>query len=163
MPGDPQQNGNAAPDLNQIPASMIERIEVLTGGASAVYGADAVAGVINFILNDDFEGVRIDAQYGFYDHDNSSNINSIVEGSGFATPDSSVRDGYSKDITFTLGMNSGDGRGNATVYAGYRELDALLAVGARLQRLHAGFGRRVCRHRIQPPPLGAVQTVTTTR
>jgi len=126
MPGDPQQNGNAAPDLNQIPASMIERIEVLTGGASAVYGADAVAGVVNFIMNDDFEGVRIDAQYGFYDHDNSSSINDIVDASGFATPDGSVRDGYSKDITFTLGMNTGDGRGNATVYAGYRELDALL-------------------------------------
>ncbi len=126
MPGDPTQNGNATADLNQIPASLIERIEVLTGGASAVYGADAVAGVVNFIMNDDFEGVRLDAQYGFYDHDNSNAIGDIVEARGFATPDSSVRDGYSKDITFTLGMNSGDGRGNATVYAGYRELDALL-------------------------------------
>lgn len=126
MPGDPTQNGNAAPDLNQIPASLIERIEVLTGGASAVYGADAVAGVINFIMNDDFEGVRLDAQYGFYQHDNGNRINDIVEARGFETPDSSVRDGYSKDFTFVLGMNTGDGRGNATVYAGYRELDALL-------------------------------------
>ncbi len=126
MPGDPSQNGNATPDLNQVPAALIERIEVLTGGASAVYGADAVAGVVNFIMNDDFEGVRLDAQYSFYDHDNSNSINDIVEASGFATPDSSVRDGYTKDITFLLGMNTGDGRGNATVYAGYRELDALL-------------------------------------
>jgi outer membrane receptor protein involved in Fe transport len=126
MPGDPQQNGNAAPDLNQIPASMIERIEVLTGGASAVYGADAVAGVVNFIMNDDFEGVRLDAQYGFYQHDNSSSIGNLVADSGYATPDSSVRDGYSKDITFLMGMNTGDGRGNATVYVGYRDLDALL-------------------------------------
>ena len=126
MPGDPSQNGNAAPDLNQIPASLIERIEVLTGGASAVYGADAVAGVVNFIMNDHFEGVRIDAQYGLYSHHNSNAVGDIVEASGFATPDSNVTDGYSRDITFLMGMNSGDGRGNATVYAGYRKLDALL-------------------------------------
>ena len=61
MPGDPTQNGSASPDLNQIPTALIERVEVLTGGASAVYGADAVAGVVNFIMNDNFEGVRVDA------------------------------------------------------------------------------------------------------
>src|SRR5580658_2888446 len=43
-------------DINQVPAALIERVEVLTGGASAVYGADAVAGVVNFILNTHFEG-----------------------------------------------------------------------------------------------------------
>ena len=126
MPGDPTQNGNAAPDLNQVPASLIERIEVLTGGASAVYGADAVAGVVNFIMNDDFEGVRVDAQYGFYQHDNSSSINDLVEARGFDTPDSSVMDGYSKDITFMMGLNTADGRGNATAYLGYRNLTGLL-------------------------------------
>ncbi|MGH8176508.1 MAG: TonB-dependent receptor domain-containing protein [Steroidobacter sp.] len=126
MPGDPTQNGNSAPDLNQIPAALIERVEVLTGGASAVYGADAVAGVVNFIMNDDFEGVRVDAQYGFYQHENSNSINDIVAARGFDTPDSSVMDGYSKDITFILGLNSADGRGNATVYAGYRSLTGLL-------------------------------------
>ncbi|MGH8175437.1 MAG: TonB-dependent receptor domain-containing protein [Steroidobacter sp.] len=126
MPGDPTQNGNAAPDLNQIPAALIERVEVLTGGASAVYGADAVAGVVNFIMNDNFEGVRVDAHYGFYQHENSSGINDIVAARGFDTPDSSVMDGYSKDITFVMGVNSADGRGNATAYAGYRNLTGLL-------------------------------------
>ncbi len=57
-------------DINQIPAALIERVDVLTGGASAVYGADAVAGVVNFILNTHFEGVRIDAGYHFNEHDN---------------------------------------------------------------------------------------------
>ena len=70
MPGDPTQNGASSPDLNQIPGALIERVEVLTGGASAVYGADAVAGVVNFIMNDHFEGVRLDAQYSLYQHDN---------------------------------------------------------------------------------------------
>ena len=61
---------DSAADLNQIPAAMVERVEVLTGGASAVYGSDAVAGVVNFIMKKDFEGVQLDAQYGFYQHEN---------------------------------------------------------------------------------------------
>ena len=61
---------NSAADLNQIPAAMVERVEVLTGGASAVYGSDAIGGVVNFIMKKDFEGVQFDAQYGFYPHDN---------------------------------------------------------------------------------------------
>ncbi len=51
-------------DINAIPSALIERVETITGGASAVYGADAVGGVTNFILRDDFEGFDIDAQYG---------------------------------------------------------------------------------------------------
>lgn len=52
---------DAAADLNQIPGQMVERVEVLTGGASAVYGSDAVAGVVNFIMRKNFEGIEIDA------------------------------------------------------------------------------------------------------
>src|ERR1700751_934940 len=66
MPGDPTQNGNAAPDLNQIPTGLVERVDLLTGGASAVYGADAVAGVVNFVLNDHFQGGRFEGNYNFY-------------------------------------------------------------------------------------------------
>jgi outer membrane receptor protein involved in Fe transport len=51
-------------DVNGIPSALIERVETITGGASAVYGADAVGGVTNFILRDDFEGFEFDAQYG---------------------------------------------------------------------------------------------------
>ncbi|WP_395341519.1 TonB-dependent receptor domain-containing protein [Ningiella sp. W23] len=51
-------------DINSIPLSAIERIEILATGASAIYGADAVAGVINYILKDDFEGFELSAQYG---------------------------------------------------------------------------------------------------
>jgi outer membrane cobalamin receptor len=63
--------GNSnAPDINQIPADLIERVDVLTGGASAVYGADAVAGVVNFVLNTHYEGVKVDANYAFNNHKN---------------------------------------------------------------------------------------------
>ncbi len=61
---------NSAADLNQIPTALVERVEVLTGGASAVYGSDAVAGVVNFIMKKDFEGVQIDGQYSLYQHNN---------------------------------------------------------------------------------------------
>ena len=51
-------------DINSIPSSMIKRVEIISGGASAVYGADAMGGVSNFILRQDFEGLEVDAQYG---------------------------------------------------------------------------------------------------
>jgi outer membrane receptor protein involved in Fe transport len=57
-------NATMAVDLNSIPAAAIERVEVITGGASSVYGADAVAGVVNFILKKDFEGLDLDLQTG---------------------------------------------------------------------------------------------------
>jgi outer membrane receptor protein involved in Fe transport len=57
-------NATMAVDLNSIPAAAIERVEVITGGASSVYGADAVAGVVNFITRKDFEGVDLNVQYG---------------------------------------------------------------------------------------------------
>src|SRR5262245_24683930 len=126
MPGDPTAGGAASPDLNQIPSALIERVEVLTGGASAVYGADAVGGVVNFIMNDHFEGVRVDSQYSMFQHNqHADDIAAIVAGRGFALPDSNVTDGYTKDITLIAGINTPDGNGNATVYVGYRTLDAI--------------------------------------
>ncbi|MEM6625872.1 MAG: TonB-dependent receptor [Pseudomonadota bacterium] len=56
--------GAAAVDVGSIPSALVERVEVLTGGASAVYGADAVSGVVNFILKDDFEGFEVDFSKG---------------------------------------------------------------------------------------------------
>jgi len=63
---------SASPDINQIPAAMIQRVDVLTGGASAVYGADAVAGVVNFVMDTHFQGVRLDADYGYNSYKNSN-------------------------------------------------------------------------------------------
>src|SRR4051795_10031404 len=71
---------SVAADLNFIPTSLVERVDILTGGASAVYGADAVAGVVNFIMNRSFEGVRLDAQYSFYQHNqhDPSGVQAVV-------------------------------------------------------------------------------------
>ena len=70
LPGDPSPTSGSAADINIIPAALVKRVEVLTGGASSTYGADAVAGVVNFIMDTDFTGIRLDGQYSFYQHDN---------------------------------------------------------------------------------------------
>jgi len=85
--------GTGTVDLNSIPTDLIERLEVVTGGASAVYGSDAVAGVVNIILKDDFEGISIEYMNGGYD-----------EG-----------DGDTKMASLTFGGNFADGKGNAVV------------------------------------------------
>ena len=61
-----------ANDLNFIPSALVKRIDVVTGGASAVYGSDAISGVVNFILRDDLEGIRTAIQYGFAQHQNDN-------------------------------------------------------------------------------------------
>lgn len=122
--GSPQ---DVAVDLNSIPASLIERVEVLTGGASAVYGSDAVAGVVNFIMRDDFEGVQIDADYNAYWHSNDDKFTQrLVRDAGFPAAPGEVWDGSEYSLGITLGSNFADGRGNATVFFGYTNTDALL-------------------------------------
>jgi outer membrane receptor protein involved in Fe transport len=123
MPGDP-----ALPvaDLNQIPATLIDRVEVVTGGASAVYGSDAIAGVVNFIMKKDFEGLRLDSQYSFYQHNNDdAGSQAINKARGFPVPSGNVTDGATWDFTAVLGASSPDGKGNVTAYAGYRNTQAV--------------------------------------
>ena len=124
-PGDPADQSS---DVNMIPAEMIDSIEVLTGGASSVYGADAVAGVVNFKLNDHFEGVKLVADGGIYQHhnDNPDGVQQAITGSGFQQAPGSVNTGAQKALTFIAGLNSSDGNGNATVYASYRNIAAVL-------------------------------------
>ena len=71
-------------DLNSLPANMIKRIEILQDGASAIYGSDAIGGVVNVITNSDFEGFKIDAQYGEFvsDGDGASSEVSLLWGGG---------------------------------------------------------------------------------
>jgi outer membrane receptor protein involved in Fe transport len=124
-PGDPTF---PAPDINVVPAALIERVDVLTGGASSVYGSDAVAGVVNFIMDTDFEGFRIDAQYSLYQHTNNTN-NGLIEAlnlRGFGYPQGSVADGGTVDVNAVFGTDFADGRGHITAYAGYRKLSAVL-------------------------------------
>ena len=72
-------------DLNTIPQAMIKNVEVITGGASATYGSDAIAGVVNFRLNTDFDGLQFDGQYGVSDEGDADSYEfSAIAGSDFA-------------------------------------------------------------------------------
>jgi len=114
-------------DVNQIPSAMIERVEVLTGGASATYGADAVAGVVNFIMRR-MDGVEFSVGASGYQHDNS---NSFVQGLmdlrnfEYPTGDSGIG-GEAYNVDFAIGSDFADGRGNATMYATWRENQEML-------------------------------------
>jgi iron complex outermembrane receptor protein len=106
-------------DINQIPSAMVERIDVLTGGASSTYGADAVAGVVNFIMNTHFEGVKLDFDYGFNQHSNNNDIaHTALENAGIPVP-GSFTGGQNRDWSIMIGSNFADGKGNATVYGTY--------------------------------------------
>ena len=100
-----QPNGAAGiVDINTIPPALIENVEVLTGGASSVYGADAVSGVVNFILKDDFDGIQANIGY---------NANEAGDG-----------DTYNANVT--IGASTDDGRGNATFSIGWTDRDSVL-------------------------------------
>ncbi|NZA26676.1 TonB-dependent receptor [Luteimonas sp. SJ-92] len=88
-------------DTNTIPLALLQSVDVLTGGASTVYGADAIAGVANFILRRDFEGVEISSSYGQSKHG----------------------DGARQKTDITIGANSHDGRGNVVMNFGYTKTD----------------------------------------
>ena len=130
MPGDVT---SSAADLNFVPASMVKRVDVLTGGASATYGADAVSGVVNFVMDTDFTGIRLDANYGISQHNNRNLITPPLlaarANAGFANyvyPRGSTVDGGQFDGTISFGTKFDDDRGHASAYFGYRRADPVL-------------------------------------
>lgn len=92
-------NANGTVDVNVIPSALIQNIEVISGGASATYGSDALAGVVNFKLNNNFSGLQMDAQYGVTE-----------EG-----------DGREKSLALTAGGKYADDRGHAVLSLSYSE------------------------------------------
>ncbi|KOR44933.1 TonB-dependent receptor [Xanthomonas oryzae] len=88
-------------DTNTIPVALIQSVDLLTGGASVVYGADAISGVANFILRRDFEGVEVQSSYG----------------------QSTYGDGARQRIEVTMGANSSDGQGNVVFSVGHTKVD----------------------------------------
>lgn len=103
--------GSAAVDINTIPTDLVERVDILTGGTSAVYGADGVSGVVNFVLKSDFEGLVARGQIGI----------------------SEEGDGGRQFASVTYGKNFADDRGNVAVSYEYNKQDAV-----RLQDRYVG-------------------------
>lgn len=84
-------------DLNNIPTFLVERVDVVTGGASAVYGSDAIAGVVNFVMRRDFEGVELGSTYRITEKGDGGRFN----------------------VDLALGGNFADDKGNIVAYANY--------------------------------------------
>lgn len=114
--GDILSNGTS-PDVNTIPADLIQRVDVVTGGNSAVYGSDAIAGVVNFVLREDFEGLQFRGQAG---------INS--EGTF-----------PSQYISGLFGKNFADGRGNVAIHAEFSNTDRVYGSDVGFLRRNDGF------------------------
>jgi len=99
------QAGDTAVDITTIPTALVERVEVLTGGASAVYGADAVTGVVNFIMKDDFEGIEANAHIGLTEHGG----------------------GFEQKYSITAGGNFDESKGNITFHVEYNKRESIMA------------------------------------
>ncbi|MFC6621271.1 TonB-dependent receptor domain-containing protein [Novosphingobium panipatense] len=104
-------------DVNTIPADLIERVDIVTGGASAVYGSDAISGVVNFILKDDFDGVSVRGQNGI----------------------SNYGDAGKQFVSVVAGKNFSEGRGNITLAAEYSHSDDFYASGRPGLRNNRGW------------------------
>ena len=106
--------GNCA-DLNSIPTLLLQRVEVLTGGASSVYGSDAVAGVVNFILEEDLEGFRASYMHSFYRHGNDNGeLRDLVRSYDYQLADANVTTGETDKLAAAFGGSIFDGRGHIT-------------------------------------------------
>ncbi|HYC66812.1 TonB-dependent receptor domain-containing protein [Brevundimonas sp.] len=98
--------GSLSVDIDTIPRLLIENIEIVTGGAASVYGADAVSGVLNFVLRKDFEGLEVDANYGMINQNGEAN----------------------KRISALWGANLLDDRLNVYVHGEYEEIDEVTSL-----------------------------------
>ncbi len=110
-------NNAVSPDINTIPNDLIERVDIVTGGNSAIYGSDAIAGVVNFVLRRDYEGIQLRAQAGVTD-------------SGF---------GGNQYISGMVGKNFAEDRGNITLHAEYARNDRVFASDVPEFRTNDGF------------------------
>ncbi|HEY0324950.1 MAG TPA: TonB-dependent receptor plug domain-containing protein, partial [Allosphingosinicella sp.] len=110
-------NNAVSPDVNTIPNDLIQRVDVVTGGNSAIYGSDAIAGVVNFILRRDFEGLQIRGNAG-------------ISEEGY---------GANQYVSALAGMNFADGRGNITIHGEYAHADRVYGSEISFNRVNNAF------------------------
>jgi iron complex outermembrane receptor protein len=117
----PGDSINPSPDLNAIPTILIKRVEILTGGASSIYGSDAISGVVNFVMDTEFTGAKLETEYGLNRASNdATDIQNIERMSGINPPTRSLYDGRNVDVTGVFGKDLFGGDAHIVGYAGYR-------------------------------------------
>ena len=118
--------GNCA-DLNTVPTLLLDKVEVLTGGASSVYGSDAVAGVVNFILDDEFVGMKSSFYHGFYQHKNDNNsLRDLVASYDYALAPKDVTTGDTEKVSVAFGGEIDGGRGHITAFMEHTDTKPIL-------------------------------------
>jgi outer membrane receptor protein involved in Fe transport len=117
---------SSSANVDMVPARMVERVDVVTAGASAVYGSDAVAGVVNFITKKDFEGFEFDYQYGTnYNANDNGYMQEKLADAEFFDPGSTTA-GAASLMSVMMGVNSEDGRGNITLFGSYEDMQSMI-------------------------------------
>ena len=118
--------GNCA-DLNTVPTLLLDKVEVLTGGASSVYGSDAVAGVVNFILDDEFVGMKSSFFHGFYQHKNDNkSLRDLVASYDYALAPKDVTTGDTEKVSVAFGGEIDGGRGHITAFMEHTDTKPIL-------------------------------------
>lgn len=118
-------SATSAPNVDLVPTQLVERVDILTGGASAVYGSDAVAGVVNFVLKRDFEGVELDVLGAINQSGNGDEFLDNIARAASQPVAPGSWDGESLNLALTMGANTADGRGNVTLFASYESVEAI--------------------------------------
>ena len=117
---------SSSANVDMVPARMVERVDVVTAGASAVYGSDAVAGVVNFITKKDFEGFEFDYQYSTnYNANDNGYMENLLADADFFDPGSNTA-GEASLMSVLMGVNSDDGRGNITLFGTYEDMESMI-------------------------------------
>ena len=113
-------------DVNIIPGALIERIDIMTGGASAVYGSDAIAGVVNFILKRKFNGIAFDGEVSGFNHNNNDPLLArIAQEAGYTYPRGTYLGGGNYFASLAAGKNLLDDKVNISAFATYKKADPI--------------------------------------
>ena len=119
--------GGSCADLNTIPTLLLKRVEVLTGGASSVYGSDAVAGVVNFVLDDEFVGFKAAYSHGFYNHENdNSKLQKLQASYGYENAPSDVQTGDTGKFSMAFGGDIDGGKGHVSAFFEHTDTKPML-------------------------------------
>lgn len=123
----PGDSINPSADLNTIPTALVKRVEVLTGGASAIYGSDAISGVVNFVMDTDFTGAKFEFEDSLNrGSNNRTDLQDIARASGVTPHTGTIYDGNAVDMSVVFGTNLFGDDGHITAYAGYRRSAGVL-------------------------------------
>ena len=144
--------GNCA-DLNSVLSLLLERIEVLTGGASSVYGSDAVAGVVNFIIDDEFQGFKASYTHSLYQHTNDNDeFRDLVRSFEYQLANKDITTGETNKYAVAFGGSVFQNRGNITGFVEKTDTNPILQGDYDISACALTSGKSACGGSSTIPP-----------